>query len=169
MNIAELPLGFDKVIHELSTKIEYLDEVFKERGLKSLVSLLPKLEEYDDPLNLDSEMFDNFVHYVTSINHLFQKYEEGAAAVAISETINFVEKLFPFIHPNLSTHKETIQSLKEVCQEDNYSALSLKRLLGEYGDRFFTLAEGRTTSLNTFLAESYPELVDMAQEASDIT
>ena len=71
MNIAELPLGFDKVIHELSTKIEYLDEVFKERGLKSLVSLLPKLEEYDDPLNLDSEMFDNFVHYVTSINHLF--------------------------------------------------------------------------------------------------
>ena len=30
MNIAELPLGFDKVINELSTKIEYLDEVFKE-------------------------------------------------------------------------------------------------------------------------------------------
>ena len=53
LNISELPLGFDLVIHELSDKIELLDEVFSDKGLKSLVSLLPKLESYDDPLNLD--------------------------------------------------------------------------------------------------------------------
>ena len=87
---------------------------------------MPKLEEYDDPLSLDSETFESFVHYVNSINYLFQKYEEGAAAVAISETINFVEKLFPYIHPNHPTSEATIQSLREVCSEDNYSALSLK-------------------------------------------
>lgn len=51
--ISELPLGFDKVIHELWDKIELLDEVFEEKGLKTLVHLLPKIEHYDDPLNLD--------------------------------------------------------------------------------------------------------------------
>ena len=51
--ISELPLGFDKVIHELRDKIKLLDEVFEEKGLKTLVHLLPKIEHYDDPLNLD--------------------------------------------------------------------------------------------------------------------
>ena len=37
--ISELPLGFDKVIHELRDKIKLLDEVFEEKGLKTLVVL----------------------------------------------------------------------------------------------------------------------------------
>lgn len=53
MYISELPLGFDRVIHELRDKIKLLDEVFEEKGLKTLVHLLPKIEHYDDPLNLD--------------------------------------------------------------------------------------------------------------------
>lgn len=52
--ISELPLGFDKVIHELRDKITLLDEVFGDKGLKTLVHLLPKIESYDDPLNLDT-------------------------------------------------------------------------------------------------------------------
>lgn len=168
-NISELPLGFDKVIHELRDKIDLLDEVFQERGLMSLVHLLPKIEEYDDPLDLDSSSQKKYLNYVDSINKLFEKYEESASAVAISETINFVEKLFPYVHPNLRCFKGTINSLKEVCQKDNYSALCLKRMLNNHGDKFITLGNGRTTNINTYLAENYSELIDIARDSKEIT
>jgi hypothetical protein len=53
INISELPLGFLKITHELSGKMDLLDEVFGARCVKSLHNLLPKLNEYPDPLRLD--------------------------------------------------------------------------------------------------------------------
>ena len=102
--ISELPLGFDKVIHELRDKIKLLDEVFEEKGLKTLVHLLPKLEHYDDPLNLDQQTKQKYLPYVDSINKLILKYEDQACGVVVTETINFVYKIFPFVNPNLPTH-----------------------------------------------------------------
>lgn len=171
INIAEYPLGFDKIINELSDKIDLLNEVFQERGLKSLVALLPKIDEYDDPLQLDEETVKKYKNYVDSINKLFDKYEEQASAVAISETINFVEKLFPYLHPNLDTHEGTVSSLKEVCSEDNYSALSLKKMFTFYGDKFFSLTKenSRMTSINGFIAEKHADLIEITRNAKEIT
>lgn len=83
------------------------------------MQLLPKLEDYEDPLNLDQTMYEQYKDYIDSINKLFEKYEEQSACICISETTNFVERIFPYIHPNLSTHLGTVNSLKEVCTEDN--------------------------------------------------
>ena len=53
INISELPLGFLKITHELSDKMDLLDEVFGSRCVKSLHNLLPKISEYHDPLRID--------------------------------------------------------------------------------------------------------------------
>jgi hypothetical protein len=74
--ISELPTGFDRVIHELRDKINLLDEVFGSKGLKTLVHLLPKIEQYDDPMNLDQETKQKYLIYVESINKLIDKYED---------------------------------------------------------------------------------------------
>jgi hypothetical protein len=54
INIAELPEGFLKITHELSDKMELLDEVFGPRAVKALHNLLPKLSDYADPLKSDA-------------------------------------------------------------------------------------------------------------------
>jgi hypothetical protein len=53
INIAELPEGFLKITHELSDKMDLLDEVFGPRSVKALHNLLPKLSEYSDPLKIE--------------------------------------------------------------------------------------------------------------------
>ena len=53
INIAELPEGFLKITHELSDKMDLLDEVFGPRSVKALHNLLPKLSEYPDPLKIE--------------------------------------------------------------------------------------------------------------------
>ena len=52
LNIAELPEGFLKITHELSDKMELMDEVFGPRAVKALHNLLPKITEYHDPLKI---------------------------------------------------------------------------------------------------------------------
>ena len=54
LNISELPEGFLKITHELSDKMDLLDEVFGPRSVKALHNLLPKLSEYFDPLRIDN-------------------------------------------------------------------------------------------------------------------
>lgn len=95
-------------------------------------------------------------------------YEDTAAGVAITETINFVYKIFPYINPNLPTHEGTKNSLREVCNEDNYSALCLWWMFQKYGDKLITLNNGRTTTINAYLAEEQSELVEIAMEAKEI-
>ena len=59
LNISELPEGFLKITHELSDKLELMDEVFGLRALKALHNLLPKLDTYEDPLNPDLKGIKN--------------------------------------------------------------------------------------------------------------
>jgi hypothetical protein len=54
INIAELPEGFLKITHELSDKMDLLDEVFGPRSVKALHNLLPKLTDYEDPLKIEN-------------------------------------------------------------------------------------------------------------------
>ena len=54
-----MPEGFLKITHELSDKLELMDEVFGLRALKALHILLPKLDTYEDPLNPDLKGIKN--------------------------------------------------------------------------------------------------------------
>jgi len=49
---------------------------------------------------------DNYRKYLKAMSIIFEKYKEDAAQVAIDETINFSEKIAPFINPDLDLQKE---------------------------------------------------------------
>ena len=100
INIAELPEGFLKITHELSDKVEILDEIFGPSAVKSLHNLLPKLSDYHDPLRIENkDIASKYMKYIKSLAYIIQKYKEDAAQVAKDETINFSEKLAPFLNP----------------------------------------------------------------------
>lgn len=101
-NIAELPRGFEEITRQLLSKIPILDEVFGARAVKPLHNFLPKLSEYDDMLENCEKLESDWAPWnqvIDALAFLFQKYKEDAAQVAIDETINFSEKLAPFINP----------------------------------------------------------------------
>ena len=105
INVAELPDGFLKICHELSDKVEVLDEIFGPRCVKGLHQLLPKLSLYDNPPEIrGSEIevnLEDYRKYMKALAIIFEKYKEEAAQVAMDETINFSEKIAPFINPDL--------------------------------------------------------------------
>jgi len=163
-NIAELPEGFLLVAHELSDKTELLDEVFGPRAVKALHNLLPKLSDHADPLKLDAELVSGrYAKYVKSLAHIIKKYKEDAAQVAIDETINFSEKLAPFINPETQLQFETVLCLREVCSLDQYNCHILRNFLEKYGDNIIRWSYGITT-LNKELIQ-YPDLVNLARSA----
>jgi hypothetical protein len=130
-NIAELPAGFLKITHELSDKFDLIDEVFGARAIKSLCELLPKLESYEDPMNIKIKEHEHHIRYIDTINKIFEQHGEEAVEVATTETINFVTKLFPYMNSSFPTHKATIETIKQACSDD-YSATLMKRLLSKY-------------------------------------
>ena len=121
INIAELPEGFLKITHELSDKMDLLDEVFGPRAVKALHNLLPKLSDLTDPLKIDAPSVRLYSRYVKSLAYIMKTYKEEAAQVAVDQTINFAEKLAPFINPETGLQKETILCLREVCGIDQYN------------------------------------------------
>ena len=135
LNIAELPEGFLKITHELSDKLDLLDEVLGPRSVKALHQLLPKLTDYPDPLRIDNrEIGSKYMKYIKAIAYIIKTYKEEAIQVAIDDTINFSEKLAPYINPETQLQKETILCLKEVCSIDNYNCHILKNFIIKYGD-----------------------------------
>lgn len=134
LNIAELPEGFLKILHELSDKMDLLDEVFGPRSIKALHNLLTKLSEYPDPLRIDAEAVQKYSRYIKSLAYIMKTYKEEAAQVAVDQTINFSEKLAPFLNPETKLQKETILCLREVCSIDQYNCHILKKFLSKYGD-----------------------------------
>ena len=116
INIAELPDGFNKIILELSDKMDLLDEVFGARSVKALHNLLPKLSDHADPLHMEAAA--KYSRYIKSLAYIMKTYKEEAAQVAVDQTINFSEKLAPFINPETGLQKETILCLREVCGID---------------------------------------------------
>jgi hypothetical protein len=80
INIAELPEGFLKIAHELSDKMDLLDEVFGPRSVKALHNLLPKLTDYFDPLKIENkDISTRFMKYIKSLAYIMKKYKEEAA------------------------------------------------------------------------------------------
>ena len=164
INIAELPEGFLLVAHELSAETELLDEVFGPRAVKALHSLLPALGEHADPLRVDAELVGaKCARYLKSLAHIFKKYKEDAAQVAIDETINFSEKLAPFLSPETQLQSEAVLCLREVCALDQYNCHVLRGFLERFGDGVIRWAYGVTT-LNKELAQ-FPDLVNLARSA----
>lgn len=118
INVAELPDGFLKICHELSDKVEILDEIFGPKSVKALHQLLPKLSQYENPPEIrmsELEMhLEDYRKYIKAMAAIFQKYKEEAAQVAINETINFAEKIAPFLSPDLMLQKEVFVCLNEI-------------------------------------------------------
>ena len=79
INIAELPEGFLKITHELSDKMDLLDEVFGPRSVKALHNLLPKLSDYTDPLKIDAVSIKKYARYVKSLAYIMKTYKDEAA------------------------------------------------------------------------------------------
>lgn len=104
-NVAELPDGFLKICHELADadKVQILDEIFGKKSIKALHQLLPKLCQYENPpyiigTSLELEV-ENYRKYLKAMSLIFEKYQDQAAKVAIEDTINFSEKIAPFLNP----------------------------------------------------------------------
>ena len=153
INIAELPEGFLKITHELSDKVDLLDEVFGPRSVKALHNLLPKLADYNDPLKIDNkDIGQRYMRYIKSMASIFKKYKEDAAQVAIDDTINFSEKLAPFINPETQLQKETILCLREVCSIDQYNCHVLNNFLTKYGELPIKRENGGITTIKRELS-----------------
>lgn len=108
-NVAELPRGFQDITRQLVEQIEILDEVFGPRAVKPLHNFLPKLSDYDSQLRIAPDEIMKSVLVIRALAVLFKKYQEEAAQVAIDETINFAEKLAPFINPGLGVQKHNFR------------------------------------------------------------
>jgi len=63
------------------------------------LSKLSELEEDEQLLQLDSFEAQESAMVIQALAYLFKKYKEVAAQVAINETVNFSEKLAPFMDP----------------------------------------------------------------------
>mmetsp|Transcript_38414 Transcript_38414/g.36776 ORF Transcript_38414/g.36776 Transcript_38414/m.36776 type:complete len:162 (+) Transcript_38414:1057-1542(+) len=156
-----------KITHELSDKMDLLDEVFGSRCIKSLHTLLPKLSSYPDPLRIDKkEIGKKYMRYVKSLAYIMKKYKEKdeGAQVAVDETINFSEKIAPFINPDTQLQKEALLCLKEVCQIDPYNCHVLKKFVVSYGELPIKRESGSTTTIKKEL-QQYPELLHLIIEA----
>ena len=133
-NVAELPRGFEEITRQLLTNIKILDEVFGARAVKPLHNFLPKLSDYDEE-NLAISKDDAMRAYpvIFALSFLFKKYKEVAADVAINETINFAEKLAPFINPEFQVQEEVGTCLSEVLTNDSYNCHILQKFIHKYG------------------------------------
>ena len=136
-NVAELPAGFLKICHELSDKVEILDEIFGARSIKALHELLPKLNEYGEGApeirgsNLEDRIQD-YSQYLKAMALIFGKYKEEAAKVAQNQTINFSEKIAPFLNPSLNLQQEVLICLNET-KIDIYNCHIMFKFLKKYG------------------------------------
>lgn len=170
INIAELPEGFLKITHELSDKMDLLDEVFGARSVKALHNLLPKLTDYHDPLRIDNkDIASKYMRYVKSLAYIIKKYKEEAVQVAIDETINFSEKLAPFLNPETQLQKETVLCLREVCSIDAYNCHILKQFIHKYGE--FPIKRESQNNITTIRRElsQYADLLELSEEAQILT
>ena len=170
INIAELPEGFLKITHELSDKMDLLDEVFGPRSVKALHNLLPKLSDYVDPLRIENkDIASKYMKYVKSLAYIIKKYKDEAAQVAIDDTINFAEKLAPFLNPETQLQKETVLCLREVCNIDPYNCHVLKSFILKYGELPIKREQsGNVTTIKRELSQ-YADLLDLAFEAQILT
>jgi hypothetical protein len=133
-NVAELPKGFSDITLELVGKIEILDEVFGPRCVKPLHNFLPKLSDYNAQLVTEPGAILRGVSVIKALAVLFKKYQSEAANVAKYETINFAERLAPFVNPDYDVQKEVYACLYEILPIDANNCHCLNKFLNDYGD-----------------------------------
>lgn len=168
INIAELPEGFLKIAHELSDKMDLMDEVFGPRSVKALHNLLPKLSDYADPLHIEAAATKRYARYVKSLAYIMKTYKDEAAQVAVDQTINFSEKLAPFINPETGLQKETVLCLREVCGIDQYNCHVLNKFLQKHGETHIKREAGGVTTIKRELSQ-YSDLLNLAFESQILT
>jgi hypothetical protein len=68
-----------KITHELSDKMDLLDEVFGALSIEALHNLLPKLTDYDDPLKIENkDIAAKYMRYIKSLAYIMKKYKKDA-------------------------------------------------------------------------------------------
>jgi hypothetical protein len=146
-NVAELPLGFEKITSQLIHKIQILDEVFGARAVKTLHGFLPRLSDYDETtLNYSNKAKHIGQAVIPALAYLFKKYKEEAVQVAIDDTINFSEKLAPFINPEYGMQKEVFFLLAEILPNDPYNCHILQKFIKTHGKNLlFSRPDGKRT------------------------
>lgn len=173
VNVSELPVGFLRICHDLSDKVDILDEIFGPRSVKGLHELLPKISLYKFPPEIRGDMeleanLDYYRKYLRAMARIFEKYKEDAANVAMNETINFTEKIAPFINPDLMLQNEAFICLKEI-RIDPYNCHVLNKFLQVYGNQ--PLESQRVPNgVTTIMAEIEriePNLLAIVMEASE--
>lgn len=165
-NVAELPRGFEVITQQLVENIKILDEVFGARAVKPLHNFLPKLSEYDDMLTITKNDALNAYPVIFALSYLFKKYKERAAQVAILETINFAEKLAPFINPEYQVQKEVFVILAEILSIDAYNCHTLQKFILKYGD--LPIKNGSST-IKAEMYQQCREIFELAMEAQIMT
>lgn len=97
---------------------------------------------------------------IFALAYLFKNYKEVAADVAINETINFSEKLAPFINPDYGLQKEVFTCLQEVLQNDMYNGHILQKFILKYGE---LPVKGSTLKHEMF--QECQDILELAMEA----
>ena len=142
------------------SNIKILDEVFGARAVKPLHNFLPKLSEYDEMLTITKEDAMRAYPIIFALSYLFKKYKEVAADVAINETINFSEKLAPFINPEYQMQKDVFTCLAEVLSNDEYNRHILQKFIIKYGE-----LPVKGTTLKHEMFQECHEILELAMEA----
>lgn len=140
-----------------------MDEVFGARAVKPLHNFLPKLSEYDAMLELGNKSNDDhavWYQVIEALAFFFQKYKEEAAQVAIDETINFSEKLAPFINPRYGVQNNVFVCLAEILSIDVYNCHIMQRFILKYGE---LPVNGKTLKHEMF--QECHEIFELAMEA----
>lgn len=107
--------------------------------------------------------------YVRAISFIVKKYPNEGSRVAIDETVNFAEKLGPYLNPATTVFDEIATTLSQVCSLDSYNGLLLKKFVEEHGEKLITWEGGMSTTIKRELVQNYPDLVEMALEAKILT
>ena len=102
---------------------------------------------------------------IFALAYLFKNYKETAAQVAIDETINFSEKLAPFINPEYGVQKEVFVCLAEILSLDNYNCHILQKFILRYGE--LPVKENRTLKLEMY--QECPEILELAMQPQILT
>jgi hypothetical protein len=82
--------------------------------------------------------------------------------VAINETVNFAEKLAPFMDPQYGIQKEVFTCLMEILTEDSYNCHILQKFLLKYQEMPVKRSPDVICTLRHEIREQCGEIYDLA-------
>lgn len=141
--ISELPEAFIKIVDILHDELVLLNEVFGIKALKGLAELLPKLSKYKNPPVVEKEKVALYSKYIKGIIYYIKHYDEEAIGLLINETVNFNQKLGPFLIMNDNKiYKQARNIINKICCKDNHNKQIIHKFIEKYGgeikDKTFT-------------------------------